>query len=83
MGELVTALIVASNPALTEEELIAHCRTRLAGYKWPQADRLRGQSRQDGDRKAAGHVLTTSVANTRSQVSVWTRGSFGGDYKAA
>ena len=34
-GELVTALIVASDPALTEEELIAHCRTRLAGYSAP------------------------------------------------
>ena len=36
MGELVTALIVASDPALTEEELIAHCRTRLAGYRCPK-----------------------------------------------
>jgi fatty-acyl-CoA synthase len=35
MGELVTALIVASDPALTEEELIAHW-TRLAGYKCPK-----------------------------------------------
>lgn len=35
-GELVAALIVASDPALTEEGLIAHCRKRVAGYKCPK-----------------------------------------------
>jgi acyl-CoA synthetase (AMP-forming)/AMP-acid ligase II len=34
-GELVTALVVLATPA-TSDELIAHCRTRLAGYKCPK-----------------------------------------------
>ncbi|GAA4965692.1 AMP-binding protein [Yinghuangia aomiensis] len=35
-GELVTALVVTDGSAVTAEELIAHCRTRLAGYKCPK-----------------------------------------------
>jgi acyl-CoA synthetase (AMP-forming)/AMP-acid ligase II len=33
-GELVTGLVVAND--VTAEELIAHCRTALAGYKCPK-----------------------------------------------
>lgn len=33
-GEMVTGLVVAEG--VTAEELIAHCRTRLAGYKCPK-----------------------------------------------
>jgi acyl-CoA synthetase (AMP-forming)/AMP-acid ligase II len=76
-------LIVASDPALTEEELIAHCRTRLAGYKCPKRIVFVDSLARTATGKAAGHVLTASVANTRSPVSVWTKGSFGGDYEAA
>ncbi len=36
-GELVTAIVVlAEGQTATAEELIAHCRTRLAGYKAPK-----------------------------------------------
>ncbi len=35
-GELVTALIVSDGSAVTAEELIAHCRQGLAGYKCPK-----------------------------------------------
>ncbi|UQX89093.1 AMP-binding protein [Jatrophihabitans telluris] len=35
-GELVTAVIVTDGSDLTEADLIAHCRTRLAGYKCPK-----------------------------------------------
>jgi fatty-acyl-CoA synthase len=36
-GEMVTALVVlAEGETVTEAELIAHCRTRLAGYKLPK-----------------------------------------------
>ncbi len=35
-GELVTALVVLEDPSVTAEDLIAHCRTRLAGYKCPK-----------------------------------------------
>jgi fatty-acyl-CoA synthase len=35
-GELVTALVVTDGSAITPDELIAHCRTVLAGYKCPK-----------------------------------------------
>lgn len=35
-GELVTALVVTDGSGVTAEELIAHCRTRLAGFKTPK-----------------------------------------------
>jgi len=35
-GELVTALVVTDGTAVTADELIAHCRASLAGYKCPK-----------------------------------------------
>jgi fatty-acyl-CoA synthase len=35
-GELVTALVVTDGTAVTAEEIIAHCRQSLAGYKCPK-----------------------------------------------
>jgi acyl-CoA synthetase (AMP-forming)/AMP-acid ligase II len=35
-GELVTALVVTDGTEVTAEELIAHCREYLAGYKCPK-----------------------------------------------
>ncbi|MFG1924288.1 AMP-binding protein [Cryptosporangium sp. NPDC048952] len=35
-GELVTALVVTDGSDVTEEDVIAFCRTRLAGYKTPK-----------------------------------------------
>jgi fatty-acyl-CoA synthase len=35
-GELVTGLVVTDGSAVTAEQLIAHCRTLLAGYKCPK-----------------------------------------------
>ena len=35
-GEAVTALIVTDGTPLTAEEVIAHCRANLAGYKCPK-----------------------------------------------
>ena len=35
-GELVTGLVVTDGTAVTQEELIAHCRESLAGYKCPK-----------------------------------------------
>lgn len=35
-GEAVMACIVRKDPNLTEEQVIAHCRTRLAAYKVPK-----------------------------------------------
>ena len=35
-GEAVTALVVTDGTPLTAEDVIAHCRARLAGYKCPK-----------------------------------------------
>jgi acyl-CoA synthetase (AMP-forming)/AMP-acid ligase II len=35
-GELVTALVVTDGSAVTPEDLITHCRAKLAGYKCPK-----------------------------------------------
>nr|WP_255220357.1 hypothetical protein [Actinomadura chibensis] len=35
-GELVTALVMTDGSEVAAEDLIAHCRTRLAGYKCPK-----------------------------------------------
>ena len=35
-GELVTAFVVTDGSAVTADELIAHCRASLAGYKCPK-----------------------------------------------
>jgi len=35
-GEMVTALIVTDGSPVTSEEIIAHCRASLAGYKCPK-----------------------------------------------
>jgi acyl-CoA synthetase (AMP-forming)/AMP-acid ligase II len=35
-GELVTGLVVTDGSPVTPEDLIAHCRTSLAGYKCPK-----------------------------------------------
>jgi acyl-CoA synthetase (AMP-forming)/AMP-acid ligase II len=35
-GELVTGLVVGDGSSVSAEDLIAHCRTQLAGYKCPK-----------------------------------------------
>jgi long-chain acyl-CoA synthetase len=35
-GEAVKVFVVAKDPTLTAEELIAHCRENLTGYKIPK-----------------------------------------------
>jgi fatty-acyl-CoA synthase len=43
-GEMVIALVVpAEGAGLTEEQIIAHCRTALAGYKCPKRVELRDE----------------------------------------
>ena len=43
-GEMVIALVVPADGAgLTEERVIAHCRTALAGYKCPKRVELRDE----------------------------------------
>ncbi|MBM7808623.1 acyl-CoA synthetase (AMP-forming)/AMP-acid ligase II [Geodermatophilus bullaregiensis] len=43
-GEMVTALVVvAEGQQVTEEEIVAHCRGRIAGYKIPKRVEFRGE----------------------------------------
>ncbi|MEO6472727.1 MAG: AMP-binding protein [Aeromicrobium sp.] len=51
-GELITALVVTDGTPLTQEELIAHCREHLAGYKCPK----RVEFRDELERTATGKL---------------------------
>jgi len=52
-GEMVTALVVvAEGASVTEEELIAHCRGKIAGYKIPK----RVEFRDELARTATGKI---------------------------
>lgn len=42
-GEVVKVFVVKKDPSLTEEEIIAHCRTNLTGYKVPKHVVFRGE----------------------------------------
>jgi acyl-CoA synthetase (AMP-forming)/AMP-acid ligase II len=42
-GELVTALIVTDGSDVGEDDLVAHCRERLAGYKLPRRIEFRDE----------------------------------------
>jgi long-chain acyl-CoA synthetase len=42
-GEAVKIIVVRKDPALTEDELIAHCRKNLTGYKVPRHVEFREQ----------------------------------------
>jgi fatty-acyl-CoA synthase len=35
-GELIMALVVTDGSEVTQDDLITHCRTHLAGYKCPK-----------------------------------------------
>jgi len=40
-GEAVKVVIVAGNPALTEADVLAHCKQHLTGYKMPRVIEFR------------------------------------------
>ena len=43
-GEVVKAVVVKKDPALTAEELIAHCQKHLTGYKVPKIVEFRTEA---------------------------------------
>ncbi|MGA2930011.1 MAG: AMP-binding protein, partial [Solirubrobacteraceae bacterium] len=53
-GEAVYAVVVPRTPAVTKEELIAHCKQRIAGFKVPKGIELRELSLP---KSAAGKIL--------------------------
>jgi long-chain acyl-CoA synthetase len=42
-GEAVKAVVVRKDPALTEAELLAHCKQHLTGYKMPRSVEFRSE----------------------------------------
>jgi acyl-CoA synthetase (AMP-forming)/AMP-acid ligase II len=40
---VVALVVLAEGASATEEDLIAHCRTKLAGYKCPKAIEFRAE----------------------------------------
>ena len=42
-GEAVKVVVVRKDPALTEAELLAHCRQHLTGYKMPRVVEFRNE----------------------------------------
>ncbi len=72
-GELVTALVVVTPEAeVTEDEIIAHAKTRLAGYKCPK----RVEFRDALDRTATGKLQKFKL---RAPYWEGTKTSAGGD----
>ena len=56
-GEAVHAVVVAS-PGTTADELIAHCRSRIAGFKIPRAIDVRGEPLP---KSGAGKLLKSTL----------------------
>ncbi len=42
-GEIVKIIVVRSDPALTEDDLLAHCRRHLTDYKLPKLIEFRSE----------------------------------------
>ena len=57
LGERVTAAVVASDPALSAETVIAFCRERLAPYKKPREVAFRSALPRNALGKVEKHVL--------------------------
>ena len=53
LGELVKAVVVCDDPALTERDIKRHCMSRLASYQVPQIIEFRDEL----PRNAAGKLL--------------------------
>jgi acyl-CoA synthetase (AMP-forming)/AMP-acid ligase II len=57
-GEMVKALVVlAPGASASEDELIAHCKTKLAGYKCPKSVEFRGELARTATGKLQKFVL--------------------------
>jgi fatty-acyl-CoA synthase len=67
-GEMVTALVVlADGASATEQEIIAHCRTHIAGYKAPKRVEFRGTIPRTATGKIQKFKLRESYPPTAGQ----------------
>ncbi|WP_019929602.1 AMP-binding protein [Nocardia sp. BMG111209] len=62
-GELVTALVVTDDPAVTADEIVTHCRKYLAGYKCPK----RVEFVESLPRTATGKIQKFKLRDTYGQ----------------
>ncbi len=60
-GEVVTAVVVLREP-VDADELIAHCRGRLAGFKSPRRVEIVDELPRNGSGKVLKHELRTTLA---------------------
>jgi fatty-acyl-CoA synthase len=63
-GELVTAIVVvAEGEQVTEEEIIAHCKAHIAGYKAPKRVEFRDE---------LARTATGKIQKFKLRESFWT-----------
>ena len=60
-GEAVKAVIVRKDPKLTRDDVIAHCRTHLTGYKLPRHVEFRDTL----PKTPIGKILRRELCETR------------------
>ena len=65
LGEMVVAAIVPRDPAPTAEALIAHCRSRIAGFKKPREIHFVEALPRNALGKVQKHVLRQTLARAR------------------
>ncbi|MBN1238614.1 MAG: AMP-binding protein [Gammaproteobacteria bacterium] len=63
-GEVVKLFVVRKDPALTEQEVIAHCRRNLTGYKIPQHVEFIGELPKSNVGKVLRRELKSAAAST-------------------
>jgi acyl-CoA synthetase (AMP-forming)/AMP-acid ligase II len=69
-GEAVTALVVTDGTVLTAEELITHCREKLAGYKCPKRVEFRDALPRTATGKLQKYLIRRDYwANQQRQVN--------------
>lgn len=65
-GELVAAFIVRNDPALTEQDIVAHCRVALTGYKIPRRIEFRDSLPKTNVGKVLRRALRDEMTGTRA-----------------
>src|SRR5574343_239027 len=58
-GEVVKVFVVKKDPALTEADVLSHCRTNLTGYKVPKSVEVR----QELPRTNVGKILRRALSD--------------------
>src|SRR5687767_13019038 len=61
-GELVKVFIVKKDPALTDQQVIAHCKAQLTGYKVPKSVEFRTELPKTNVGKILRRALRDEVA---------------------